>query len=86
MGKIKPSDKYWDFMKTGHPFVLHEIGGSNYVFHTKYLDYTVWDEWSGADYRTAKNLEKVTMNKNFVNQVIIVAISNGGRLKDLANN
>ena len=82
-GKIKPSDKYWEYMKTGHPFVLHEIGGSNYVFHSKYLDYTVWDEWSGADYRTAKNLERVTMNKNFVDRVIIVAISNGGRLDDL---
>jgi len=70
-------------MKAGHPFVLHEIGGSNYVFHSKYLDYTVWDEWSGADYRTAKNLEKVTMNKNFVDLIIIRAYGNGGSLNDL---
>ena len=82
-GKIKPSDKYWEYMKSGHPFVLHEIGGSNYVFHSKYLDYTVWDEWSGADYRTAKNLEKVTMNKNFVDLIIINAYSNGGSQDDL---
>ena len=83
LGKIKPSDRYWEYMKSGHPFMLHEVGGSNYVFHSKYLDYTVWDEWAGADYRTAKNLEKVVMNKNFVDVVIIKAISNGGSLVDL---
>jgi hypothetical protein len=83
VNKIKPSDKYWEYMKAGHPFVLHEIGSSNYVFHSKYLDYTVWDEWAGADYRTAKNLERVTMNKNFVDLLIKKGISNGGCLDDL---
>jgi len=82
-GKIKPSDKHWECMKVGHPFVLHEVGGSNYVFHSKYLDYTAWDEWAGADYRTAKALEKVTLHKNFVDLIIIDAVSNGGSVTDL---
>lgn len=65
-GKLSPSDKYWQYMKTGHPFVLNEIGGSNFIFHSKYVDYTAWDEWTGADYRTSKVLEKVIPKKNFI--------------------
>jgi hypothetical protein len=80
---IFPSDHFWNYMKTGHPFIVNEIGGSHFVFHSKYLDYTVWDEWSGADYRTAKSLEKVIKNKNFTDIISIVAEISGGKNVDV---
>lgn len=82
-GKIIPTDLNWNKMKSGHPVMLHKMGGSCYTFHTKYSDYTVWDEWSGADYRTAKSLEKVIPNKNFIELVSIVFKSNGGQQVDI---
>lgn len=80
---ISPTDKYWNYMKTGHPFILNEIGGSNFCFHSKYLDFTVWDEWSGADYRTSKNLESVIKNKNYIELISIVVEGNLGLNTDV---
>lgn len=82
-GKIIPTDNNWDKMKSGHPFMLHKMGGSCYCFHTKWSDYTVWDEWSGADYRTAKSLESVIPKKNFIDIISIQFKSNGGENVDL---
>ena len=58
-----------------------EIGGGCLIFHSKYKDYTVWDEWTNADYRTAKVLEKVIPNKNFFDKVVIDATLPGVLLK-----
>ncbi len=80
---ISPDEKFWLHMKWGHPFIIHAIGGSNFIFHSKYLEYTAWDEWSGGDYRTAKNLERVVKNKNFIDEVSIYAANNGGNISDL---
>jgi hypothetical protein len=80
---ISPPEKFWLHMKWGHPFIIHVFGGSNFMFHSKYLEYTAWDEWSGADYRTAKNLERVVKNKNFIDEVSIYAANNGGNISDL---
>ncbi len=81
---LSPSEKFWLDMKTGHPFILHEIGGSNFIFHSKYADYTVWDEWSGADYRTSKCLERVIPNKNFIDDLVaIIAFGNHGLSVDI---
>lgn len=81
--KLIPTDICWDKMKSGHPFMLHKFGGSCYSFHTKYADYTVWDEWAGADYRTAKALEKVIPNKNFTDLISIRFKSHGGDTTDI---
>jgi len=81
--ELRPSDHFWNYMKVGHPLILAEIQSSMFIFHSKYLDYTVWDEWSGADYRTAKNLEKVIKNRNFVDIVSVVTEGNGGNNVDV---
>jgi hypothetical protein len=78
-----PCVNYWNYMKTGHPFILNEIGTSHFIFHSKFLEYTAWDEWSGADYRTAKNLERVIKNKNFVDFVIVYSEGNNGNNVDV---
>lgn len=77
-----PSNHFFNYMKTGHPILYGEIGGSCISYHSKYKDYTMWDEWSNADYRTAKSLEKIIPNKNFFDKVIVDAyIGNGGEDK-----
>lgn len=68
---VKPSDKIWFSMKVGHPIVLGAIGGCNFIFHSKYVDYTAWDEWRGADYRTAKCLEEIIPKKAFLNEILV---------------
>lgn len=78
--KVSPSERFWLHMMWGHPFIIHEVGGSNFMFHSKYLEYTAWDEWSGADYRTAKNLESVIKNKNFVDTIAISALNSHGEV------
>ena len=82
-GKLRPSDTSWEKMKSGHPFILHQLGGSCFCFHTDWIDYTAWDEWSGADYRTAKSLEKVISKKNFTDLVAINFKSHGGDTIDV---
>jgi len=82
-GKLRPSDSSWEKMKSGHPFILHQLGGSCFCFHTDWIDYTAWDEWSGADYRTAKSLEKVIPKKNFTNLVAINFKPHGGECLDV---
>jgi hypothetical protein len=77
-----PSNHYFKYMKTGHPILYGEIGSSCISYHSKYKDYTMWDEWANADYRTAKALEKIIPNKNFFDKVIVDAyIGNGGEDK-----
>ena len=68
---VKPSDKIWFELKVGLPLVLGAIGASNFIFHSKYADYTAWDEWRGADYRTAKCLEEVIPKKAFLNEILV---------------
>jgi len=72
----KPSEDFWIKMSMCYPFVLNEVGGSIFTYHTKWSDWTMWDEWSGADYRTLKSLEKVIPNKNFIDEIIIHIMSN----------
>jgi glycosyltransferase involved in cell wall biosynthesis len=58
-------------MKGGMPFIYGCIGGSSIIFHTKYIEYTAWDEWSGSDWRTAKCLEAVIPKKNWIDNYFI---------------
>ena len=68
---IKPEDENWFAMQVGHPLVQGAIGSCNFIFHSKYADYTVWDEWRGADYRTAKCLEEIIPDKVFLDKVFV---------------
>jgi len=67
----KPNDECWFAMRVGHPLVLGAIGASNFIFHSKYTDYTAWDEWRGADYRTAKCLEEIIPKKEFLDKILV---------------
>jgi glycosyltransferase involved in cell wall biosynthesis len=58
-------------MKGGMPFMAGNLGASGFIFHTKYIEYTAWDEWSGSDWRTAKCLETVIPKKNWVENYFI---------------
>lgn len=58
-------------MKGGMPLMCFFIGGASQVFHTKYIEYTVWDEWTAGDWRTAKCLEAVIPKKNWVDNYFI---------------
>jgi len=58
-------------MKGGMPFICFFMGSSFFHFHTKYLKYTAWDEWSGSDWKTAKCLEAVIPKKNWINNYFI---------------
>lgn len=71
--QAKP-DKFWLFYQAGHPFVYNDIGTYNIIFHTKYCKYTLWDEWRGADYRTARALEEVIPKKKFIDKIIVKVI------------
>ena len=68
---IKPKDKDWFAMQVGHPLVHGAIGSFNFIFHSKYADHTAWDEWRGADYRTAKCLEEIIPDKVFLDKVFV---------------
>jgi len=58
-------------MKGGMPFMAGNLGASGFIFHTKYIEYTAWDEWSGSDWRTAKCLETVIPKKNWVDKAFV---------------
>lgn len=58
-------------MKGGMPFICFFIGGSFLTFHTKYIEYTAWDEWAGSDWGTAKCLEAVIPKKNWIDNYFI---------------
>jgi hypothetical protein len=70
-GVTMPNEKYFLFMKTGHPIVHKECGGSCFTFHTKYKQYANWDEWRLSDVRVIKSLERVIPKKNFIDEIII---------------
>jgi glycosyltransferase involved in cell wall biosynthesis len=72
----------WDQMVDGMPFTVNCVGASMFYYHTKYIEYTGWDEWSGADWRTAKCLEAVIPKKNWIENHFIQL---GGENKDGAS-
>jgi len=70
---LTPEDKYLKFMRTGHPIVHMEVIAGCFSFHSKYKDYTVWDEWRRGDVRTVKTLERVIPNINYSDNIILRA-------------
>tara|TARA_Y100001972_G_C7642695_1_gene322897 strand:+ start:696 stop:1469 length:774 start_codon:yes stop_codon:yes gene_type:complete len=69
---IRPSKEFWDAMdKANYPIMLNEVGSASMIYHSKYKDYTNWDEWRAGDFRTIKTLEEKIPNKKFIDKVLI---------------
>lgn len=66
-----PTHRYWEYYNAGHPSIHGECSGSCLCYHVKWKNYTAWDEWRFADYRTARVLETVIPKRNLFNEVII---------------
>jgi len=84
-GEVVPDDLRVKAYRAGFPFVHRQVSGVCLCFPTKYADYTYWDEWSSADYRTATSLREVIPNLN-ISKTVTVKLTigtNGGSMVDL---
>ena len=45
--------------------------GHTIIFHSKYLEHTAWDEWSGSDWKTVQSLWYSIPKHNLINKPII---------------
>ena len=75
-GDLIPDDFRVQMYRKDYPFVHKQVSGVNICFPTKYSDYTYWDEWSSADYRTAKSLREIIPNLN-ISDLVSVKLTNG---------
>lgn len=63
---------------------INQIGGSCFIFHTKYYDDAIWDEWSGGDFRVINKLHNIIPNKIFINTpMVYINQIGGGRQTDI---
>jgi hypothetical protein len=84
-GEVIPDDLRVKAYRAGFPFVHRQVSGVCLCFPTEYVDYTYWDEWSSADYRTATSLREAIPNLN-ISKLIAVKLTNGtngGSVEDL---
>lgn len=84
-GDLIPDDRRVQAYRAGFPFVHRQVSSVCMCFHSKYADYTYWDEWSSADYRTATSLREAIPDLN-VSDLIAVKLTrgtNGGSTDDL---
>jgi hypothetical protein len=57
------------------------FASSVFTYHSKYLEYTAWDEWYDSDWRTFQSLWYNISKKEYINDVLInVPNSNGGMI------
>jgi len=72
--------------KVGFPFVHRQISSVSMLFHSKYMDYTYWDEWSSSDFRCAVSLREAIPKLNITDIVAVRLTSgtNGGSREDLS--
>lgn len=75
-GDLIPDASRYRLYTYGFPFVHRQISGVCLMYHSKYSDYTYWDEWSSADYRTAISLRKAIENINITN-IVAVRLTDG---------
>ena len=75
-GDLIPDDFRVQMYRKDYPFVHKQVSGVNICFPTKYSDYTYWDEWSSADYRTARSLREIIPNLN-ISDLVSVKLTNG---------
>ena len=66
-----PQPEFWRHYKAGLPLVHGECSSQCLCYNVKWKNYTAWDEWRFADYRTAKCLEKVIPKRNLLDLVVI---------------
>lgn len=45
---------------------------SSIAFHSKYLEHTAWDEWSGSDWKTIQSLWYNIPNKSIIDEPIAI--------------
>jgi hypothetical protein len=77
-GKRLPSDN-WD----GIPRI-NTIGSPCFTFHTNWLRYYEWDEWSGGDFRCMNRLSKVIPNRKIlIEPVAFINKIGAGDRKDI---
>ena len=75
-GDLIPDDFRVQMYRKDYPFVHKQVSGVNICFPTKYSDYTYWDEWSSADYGTARSLREIIPNLN-ISDLVSVKLTNG---------
>jgi len=85
-GNPIPDETRREIYKVGFPFVHRQISTANLLFHSKYMDYTYWDEWSSSDYRCAVSLREAIPKLNVTEIIAIRLVSgtSGGSRDDLS--
>lgn len=53
------------------------FGGSAFTYHSDYLDYTAWDEWSGSDWKTFQSLWYNIPNKEYIEEILVLVEQSG---------
>lgn len=84
-GDLIPDNLRCKLYSHGFPFVHRMVSTVCLCYHSKYSDYTYWDEWSSADYRTARALREIIPNLN-ISDLVAVKLTNGtngGLLNDI---
>lgn len=46
------------------------FGSCCYIFHSKYLDYTAWDEWTGSDWKTTQSLWYTIPKHDLIDKIL----------------
>ena len=75
-GDLIPDDRRVKAYRHGFPFVHKQVSSVSMCFHSKYQDYTYWDEWSSADYRTAVSLREAIPELH-ISDIIAVKLTEG---------
>jgi glycosyltransferase involved in cell wall biosynthesis len=75
-GDLVPDEDRVFLYSHGFPFVHRQVSTVCLCYHTKYADYTYWDEWSSADFRTAISLREKIPNLNMTG-ILAVRLTNG---------
>jgi len=82
---IIPNDELNELYQVGFPLTVKQIAGVCLLFHSKYIDYTYWDEWICGDYRTAVSLREIIPKVNLTNLIAVKLPTgtNAGSSEDL---
>lgn len=72
MESIHPHNFALDHDKLNCPPALGVgFGSSVFGFHSKYLEYTAWEQWSGDDWRTFQSLWYNIPKRDYIDEIII---------------
>lgn len=72
MGDVLPKQFAINYDKMNCPPALGVgFNGSTFSFHSKYLEYTAWEQWSGDDWRTFQSLWYNIPKRDYINEIII---------------